>query len=172
MQGLRRIVLFFVLVVFSKSAFAQSRAFGNWKVDLTDPTTYYAGTVNDSEHEFGQYCLLDKGSCLWTFDMSTSCVEDSKYPVLANADSQAVHLEVICLGEVKGGYAYAFTDFDKVDKLIRSSKRVGIAVPLQDDQFAVFRWDLTGVEDALSAMRTAAEKASKFLTKSTRDQTL
>ena len=87
MQGLRRTVLLLVLVALSKSAFAQSRTFGNWKVDLTDPTTYSAVTVNDSEHEFGQYCLLDQGSCLWTFEMSTNCIEDSKYPVLANADS-------------------------------------------------------------------------------------
>src|SRR5262245_27849993 len=41
-----------------------------------------------------------------------------------------------CLGKLdKGGYTYAFTDFDKLDMLIREFKVVGFAVPLEGDDF-------------------------------------
>jgi hypothetical protein len=159
-----------LIFVFGSSAYGQVQTFGDWKVDLNDPSLYAAVTVNDSNHEFGQYCFFDKdSSCAWFFETDTSCTDGSKYPVLANTDTKALHLEVLCLGEANGRYAYAFTDFDKVDKLIRNSKQVGFAVPSQDDQFAVFRWNLNGVTNALSAMRTAAEKRSKSIPKSTRD---
>jgi hypothetical protein len=151
-----------LIIVFGRTADGQVQTFGDWKVDLSDPSLYAAATVNDSNHELGQYCLFDKDSyCDWYFETDTTCTDGSKYPVLANADTEALYLEVVCLGEVKGRYAYAFTDFDKVDKLIRASKQVGFAVPLQGDTFAVVRWNLNGVTNALSAMRTAAEKRSK-----------
>jgi hypothetical protein len=157
-------------IVWGSSTYGQVQTFGDWKVDLSDPSIYAAVTVNDSNHEFGQYCFFDKdSSCDWFFETDTSCTDGSKYPVLANADNEALYLEVLCLGEIKGGYAYAFTDFDKVDKLIRASKRVGFAVPSQGDEFAVFRWNLNGVTNALSAMRTAAERRSKSIPKNTRD---
>ena len=158
------------IIVCGGSAYGQVQAFGDWKVDLSDPSVYAAVTVNDSNHELGQYCFFDSdSSCDWLFETSTSCIEGSKYPVLANADSEALYLEVLCLGEIKGGYAYAFTDFVKVDKLIRVSKRIGFAVPMEGDAFAVVQWNLNGVTNALSAMRTAAERHSRSFAKSTRD---
>jgi hypothetical protein len=159
-----------LIIVCGSSAYGQVQTFGDWKVDLSDPSIYAAVTVNDSNHEFGQYCFFDKeSSCDWFFATDTSCKDGSKYAVLANADGQALYLEVLCLGEINGGYAYAFTDFDKVDKLIRASKQVGFAVPLQGDEFAVVRWNLNGATNALSAMRTAAERRSKSISKSPRD---
>ena len=158
-----------LIIVFGSTADGQVQTFGDWKVDLSDPGLYAASTVNDSNHELGQYCFFDKdSSCDWYFETDTICTAGSNYPVLANADTNALYLEVLCLGEVKGRYAYAFTDFDKVDKLIRGSKQVGFAVPLQGDKFAVVRWNLNGATNALSAMRTAAEKRSKSIPKSTR----
>jgi hypothetical protein len=157
------------IIVCGSSAYGQVQTFGDWTVDLSDPSIYAAVTVNDSNHEFGQYCFFDKdSSCDWFFETNTSCTDGSKYPVLANADSEVLYLEVLCLGEIKGTYAYVFTDFEKVDKLIRASKRVGFAVP-HGDEFAVFRWNLNGVTNALSAMRTAAERRSKSIPKSTGD---
>jgi hypothetical protein len=118
----------------------------------------------------GSFVFFDKdSSCDWFFETDTSCTDGSKYPVLANADTKALDLEVVCLGEVKGRYLYAFTDFEKVDTLIRASKQVGFALPSQGDEFAVFRWNLNGVANALSAMRTAAERRSKSIPKSPRD---
>src|SRR5262249_17870518 len=132
----------------------------------SDPGLYAASTVNDGNHELGQYCFLDNGSsCDWYFETDMSCADGSKYPVIANADGQALDLEVHCLGEIKGRYAYAFTNFEKVDKFIRASKRVVFAVPLQTDEFAVFKWNLNGVTNALSAMRTAAEKHTRSIPK-------
>ena len=161
------------IIVCGSSAYGQVQTFGDWTVDLSDPSIYAAVTVNDSNHEFGQYCFFDKdSSCDWFFETNTSCIEGSKYPVLANADSEVIHLEVLCLGEIKGRYANVFTDFEKVDKLIQASKRVGFAVPLHDNEFAVFQWNLNGVTNAVSAMRTAAESRSKSIPKSTRDTTI
>ena len=60
-------------VVFGSSAYGQVQTFGDWKVDLSDPSLYAAATVNDSNHEFGQYCFFDKdSSCDWFFETDMS----------------------------------------------------------------------------------------------------
>lgn len=161
------------VIACGSSAYGQVERFGDWKVDLSNPSLYAAVTVNDSNQSFGQYCSFDKdSSCGWYFETDTSCTDGADYPVLANAGSQALYLEVHCLGEVKGRYAYAFTDFEKIENLIRGSQQVGIVVPSQGDEFLVFRWNLNGVTNALSAMRTAAEKRSKSIPRSTHNKTI
>ena len=164
----------FLLLAFGGVGIAQAQVFDDWIVDVNDPTFYSAVTVNDSGHQFGQVCIFNgDSSCYWVIDMSTTCKKGDKYPVLANADSAAVYLEMICTGPIKGGGSgYAFTNFDQVDKLVRESKRVGFAVPLQDDEFVVVRWNLRGAGTALSAMQEAAEKRLKSVPQNTRDKRL
>ena len=167
-------IAFVVLVtaVFAVGS-AHGEVIGDWEVSTKDSAPY-AATANDSDQVFGQFCFLEEGSCYWLVAITIACKEGDKYPVLANSDTGAVHLEMICLdGNPQGGrYRYAFTHFDEVDQLVRDSTRVGFAMPLQEDSFRVLRFNLRGVETALSVMRDAANKRLKSLSRNTRDQRL
>jgi hypothetical protein len=70
---------------------------------------------------------------------------------------------------------HAFSDFDSIDSVIGNSTRVGFAFPLQNDQFIVVRFDLSGSKAIVNAMRkVAGERAptSAPRPKSTKDQVL
>jgi len=67
---------------------------------------------------------------------------------------------------------YAFTNFDQVDKIIQQSSRVGFAIPMQDDEFRVVRFNVRGATRAISAMSEAAAKRSKAVPRNTRDKRL
>jgi len=169
----RTILYAFLLAVLAGGNFASAEDVGDWIVDVHDPDVLSMATVNDSDHVFGQFCSLDDGSCLWLIHLGIACKKGDTYPVLANWDTGAVYLEVSCNGQLKeGGYVYAFTNFDQVDKLVRQSKRVSFAFPMQEDEFQVVRFNLRGATTALSAMQEAAGKHSTPAPRSTRDQRL
>jgi hypothetical protein len=46
------------IIVFGSSAYGLVQTFGDRQVDLSDPGLYTAMTVNDGNHEFGQFCFL------------------------------------------------------------------------------------------------------------------
>jgi hypothetical protein len=94
--------------------------------------------------------------------MSSSCDEDATTPVLANSDGFAANLKLLCMGRLDGGnYAYAFTDFDQVDELVRNSDSIGFAVPLGGDEFKMVKFNVRGASAALSAMLAATNKRVK-----------
>src|SRR6266487_6084065 len=169
----KTILCAFVLAVLARGRFADAEDFGDWTVDINNPTIFSVATVNDSDHVFGQFCSVDEGSCLWLMYLGIACKTGDTYPVLANSDTGAVYLELQCNGPIKeGGYIYAFTDFDQVENLVRKSKRVGFAFPMQEDEFQVVRFNLKGASAALSAMQEAAAEVSKPAPRTTRDQLL
>lgn len=148
--------------------------FGAWSVDMGDDHSFiYAATVNDSGGLLGEYCTPSEGSCMWVLGISTKCDTGHQYPVLANADTGAVELEIVCNGELPNGmYKYAFSSFDQIDSLVKAATRIGFAMPMQGDQFRVVRFQLNGASAAVASMRTAAEKMAvrKSGSHSTRDQ--
>lgn len=167
----------FFFLALCASTLARAEDYGKWTVVTDDPTMMYAVVFNDSGALFGQYCYPDKGSCLWLISMSTSCEKDHKYPVLANSDGGAVQLTIQCQGSIGKGtdvkYAYVFTDFDEVSNLVKNATRIGFAVPLQEDQFKMVRFEVDGSADALSAMRSKASDAmDKKKSKGSPDMTL
>lgn len=153
---------------------ARAGTFGNWMVgSSSDGASLYAATINDSGNILGQYCSTDNAECIWLIAMTTGCEQGNKYPVLANSDSAASHLEVYCSGKLDGGlYKYAFTNFDLIDDLVRKGSKIGIAIPLQRDQFIVVRFDLAGSMQALTQMRAAVSEKAKPVSRGTRDQRL
>lgn len=158
----------------SDDVFAQR--IGDWYTDMTLDTPI-SFTLNDSENMLGQLCDPSDGNCIYFLGMQTRCKTDSRYPVLINSDSGAWSMEVFCRGPSKDGtiYRYALGDFKAFDSIVRNSERLGIAVPLEGDQFRVFRFSLRGAVSSIDSMRSAAENATtrtKRRGKSTRDEVL
>jgi hypothetical protein len=160
----RKLTFLFALIWLAVAPHATyAQVFGNWAADLEDTEFVSAVTANDNGHMLGQFCSLADNTCYWVLRLSTQCEENHRYPVLANSDAGAASLEVLCTGAVDSGdYAYVFTDFEQVEKLIRDSKtRVAFALPMDEDQFRVIRFDLRGAEPAISKMRETAQKHSR-----------
>lgn len=158
------------LAVLASASSAQT--VGQWSYQLESP--YYAATVNDSGNIFGQWCDVEAGSCLYMIALPSRCQEGSEYPVLVNSDQHAMSSTLVCRGQLEGGkYRYAISGFDKIDNIVRTSKRIGLAMPLEGDEFAVYRFSLDGAQLAVSVMRSTVDRASTDGgRKNTRDQRL
>lgn len=148
-----------VLSFASLTGYAHAGSVGDWTYTLAD--TYYAATVNDSGSAFGQWCNTNERSCLYLVAMSTRCDTDDTYPALINTDTGALPVTLICRGKLsdRNLYRYVISDFSKIDKMVKTSKRFGIAIPLQADEFKVIRFSLEGASVAISAMRAAADSS-------------
>jgi len=154
-------------------AVAQTVPVGDWLVSTQSDSTLFAATINDSGALFGQFCYLEEGTCAWLLGMTTGCEKGDKYPALLNSDRGARSVEIYCDGKLESGlYRYAFTDFDAVKGHLIDSARIGIAIPLQSDQFRVVRFSLDGAARAISSMRDAAEARATPAKRGTRDQVL
>jgi hypothetical protein len=114
-------------------------SYGSWGVGFTDDrSSLYAATVNDSGDLLGQYCEPSDGSCMWLLGLSTKCDTGHEYPILANSDTGASQLDIVCGGQLHNGtYKYAFKNFDDIDSLVKHAERIGFAMPMQGDQFRV-----------------------------------
>ena len=179
MPGLKlatiRISCFIVAVLIAMGvtpAISTAEIFGDWIV-REDALLVYAVSLNESGHGLGQFCSAAH-DCEWSIGTKTRCDSGTTVPILANSDAGAVQLEIRCDGSSTDGrvFSYTFTNFEQVDNLVRRSVRIGFALPLQDDQFRVIRFDVRGSAAALSAMRSAAEKRLKPVRRGTRDERL
>lgn len=141
---------------------AETENFGNWMVGAIEGGEgFFAASVNDSSAVLGQYCYLESGDCLWLLATSTNCEDGERYPVLVNADGGSSQTELVCrkLGKKP---RYIFTNFDSIDKSIRSSsKYIGFAFPLQSGMFQVDRFLLDGAVESLARMRAVAKGGAR-----------
>ena len=146
-----------VLVWLVGATFAQAETFGDWFAGTNGQTTLYAASVNEGGNVFGQFCFLGQDACVWLIGVKAPCQQGDRYPVLANSNVGAMHLEVLCDGQLNSGlYRFAFTNFDQVEKLVKHSARVVFAIPVEENQFGIVRFSLQGAEAALSVLRAAA----------------
>lgn len=137
----------------------RAEVFGDWFAEASGPTSVYAASANEAGSVFGQFCYLSEGSCVWLIGVKTRCQQGDRYPVLANSNVGAMHLEVVCDGRLDSGlYRFAFTNFDQVEKLVTHSDRVSFALPVEDAQFGIVRFSLQGAAAALSELREAAQQ--------------
>lgn len=166
-------ILATALLSTSSAVEAQTQQFGSWAVRVTEGNeTLYAGTVNDSNAVFGQFCYPSEGSCYWLLANNIQCSSGSRYPVLVNADSGASSLEVLCL-QIDETSRYAFTNFDAIDAVVKGSQRLGIAFPMANGLFQVNRFSLEGATDAVEFMRAVGDRRqSSSKPRGTKDQTL
>jgi hypothetical protein len=174
---MKRIGLIATLIVMLAAdiAAAQRQKFGSWETSTAGQSFVYALTQNDSGHVLGQWCDLTASSCLWLLGIRTSCNEGETYPILVNSNAGSASLRLHCAGplaNVPGVYRYVFADFDSIDGLVAKSAKIGVALPLEGDQFRVIRFDLNGAPAAVSLMRNAAEGRTRPARQGTRDEKL
>lgn len=153
----RRQVFTAGIVLFLASPCFPAKNYGLWKVE-EGVSSIYAFTTNDSGALLGQFCEYDSGLCKWMLGTNISCVEEENYPVLANSSTGAYHFDVTCIGLLPGYstiYAYAFSEPEKLNKAIRAGVKIGIAFPLENDNFRVSRFVLTGANKSLDVMYEA-----------------
>ena len=127
----------------------------SWSTDNSE--FYYAATVNAVGHVLGQYCYFESGSCLYLLSFGTSGHEGSQYPAILNSDAGSAPVTLFCAYKLQGQHVLFVSGFDDIDRMVRTANRVGIAVPMEGDQFKVSRFDLVGSTQALDFMRAAAE---------------
>ena len=126
---------------------------GSWNVEFQQGQGLWASTKGD-RGALGQYCS-DAGACAWLLVLwGASCSEGEQYPVLFNTERAASHHVLQCIGDVPGtGSALAFTDFGRVDLVIRGATIAGIAIPGHTDAISVAHFKLDGAAAAVDSMR-------------------
>ena len=134
---------------------------GDWTWSVDDPEIYYAGTQNSAGHMLAQFCEPADGSCFFAVGFETTCDEGDSYPALVNTDNGAYSIEFLCGGEIKDGSNLMLVqDFDQIDDIVRKSKRIGFALPMQGDEFKAVRFSLKGSVAAMDAMRKVAARGA------------
>lgn len=130
-----------------------------------------AGTVNQAGQSLGQYCDYSESACYWNLLLETSCQKGFEAPALGSDGAGSVVITAHCQGRTTGPgavtYRYLLSDFDVVDKLVRSGGIVGIAFALDSGKFQVVRFNTIGATAKLDAMRTKANARAKTATGST-----
>ncbi len=141
-------------------AMAATPDFGDWRVVRSgDGGALDAYTVNESGSMLGEHCNVNDHSCNWLVVTAIRCSGDDEYPVLGNASSGAVPLQVQCQGatdDAGSQFRYGFTDWQQLEALMQDAARVGFAMPMADDQFQVLRFSLTGRTAATAAIEAIA----------------
>jgi len=127
-----------------------------WEYEAKDGGVLWASTHGDLG-ALGQYCNASARACAWVLVLNNvACTKGEQHPVLVNTDQSASHNVIQCMGSLGGlGAAFAFVDFDRMDSAIRQGKLMGIAIPEQDDEIGVARFELAGAADVLDRMRQA-----------------
>lgn len=168
--------IFFVFALgFQLNSFAQAQS---WTSGQTaDKTARWASTLNDSSGALTQRCDIEEEQCFWSISILTKCEKDAVFPVLISADAGAWHMSILCGSPFKSGtetyYPYFFSEFDEFDKLVRSSKSIGIAMALKSGQFRVIRFLLDDAVKTIDSMRSlAAVDIEKKKKRSTKDKVL
>jgi len=164
--------LFLVIALTLPPAFAFAQA---WTIDtLNDKSAMFAATINDSGLVLAQVCYIESANCLWAITTKSRCVSGAEYPALVNGTTGAIPVTMKCDGPAgaDGGYRYFFMDFESVDRTLRSSTQIGVAMPLEGDQFRVTRFNLLGMISSLDRMRESVLRIRTIKPKSTRDTVL
>ena len=126
-----------------------------WNTDAKD--FYFAITTNSAKQILGQYCYIGEGTCFYIVSLDVACEPGSTYPAIVNSDKGADHIVLRCVHEYQGHNILGIYEFDKVDELVREASHIGIAVPMENDQFEVIKFSLIGSSDAIDHMRNAAK---------------
>lgn len=161
------------LILLAHGAFAQERQFGAWAAGVNNgKTAVYAGTTNESQGIFAQYCQTADGNCYWVLVNDIECEVGSKYTIFVNADIGASTHETQCM-KVDGKPRYTFYSFDEITAITLKSSKIAFAFPIGDSQFKVSRFSLSGSNEALDLMaKTGHQVMQKNKGKGTRDQML
>ena len=131
----------------------------DWSVSTQSKEMVYAITENDTDNAFSQFCYRSSKSCVYLLGLQIACESGQLYPVLINSDIGSQVMMIRCFDQIRTGhYRYAFTDFDGMDAIVRKASKLGLAFPMEGDQFKVIRFSLNGADSAITRMKNNAFK--------------
>jgi hypothetical protein len=156
MKPISRVLTIFT-VLLCISAHAETFASKEWAWSTDNPDFYFAATANGVGHILGQYCYFESGTCLYLVGIGINCEEGSQYPALINSDAGSAQVSLVCAYKYENQFVLFINSFDDVDRIIRAATRIGIAVPMQRDEFKVSRFGLAGSTYAIDLMRASAQ---------------
>ncbi|MEZ9997563.1 hypothetical protein AB4428_04540 [Vibrio lentus] len=142
----------------SFSAASSQTVHEDWVVNTDDSSYFYAATVNNSGHVFGKYCYFDTQQCLYLVGVDITCTKDNKYPVLINAESGSLHVNLFCGDRVANQNVLVFDNFDQIERTAKINSELGIAIPMESGRFKVSRFSLSGSTFSIDSMTSKAEK--------------
>lgn len=141
--------------------YAETFASKDWAWSTDGDGFYYAATANATGHILGQYCYFESGSCLYIVGIGITCEEGHEYPAVINSDASSSHVTLVCAHKYEGQNVLFIRGFDDVDRIIRAATRIGIAIPMENDQCKVSRFGLAGSTYAIDLMRAASAARMK-----------
>lgn len=167
-------LIFLSTILFTSQAVPSdtTRFFEDWFSGNTgDKEHYAAGTINESNAALIFRCSSSLVACTWHLQDDRKCVIGSEYSVLVNASTGSFTSTILCQRAVdKTTNELTFTEFTKMETAISGgAAKIGIAIPLEGDQFLVYRFSLKG---AASATAHAQDEMLKKTKNSTKNQTL
>ena len=150
-----------VLGLWGSVAWGEEFTSGDWAWSIDGPEMYYAATENSAGQALIQVCDSEDGTCFYAVGFDTTCDEGDSYPALVNADTGAATIELLCGGKFDDGSNMMLVeDFAQIDGIVRKSKRIGFALPMQGDEFKAVRFSLKGSVAAIDAMRKVAARGA------------
>ena len=93
--------------------------------------------------------------------MGINCKEGDQYPALINSDAGACSLNLVCGAKIENENLLVVNKFEDIDGILRKATLIGFAVPIDNDQFKVSRFNLDGSINAIDLMRAAFEAKKK-----------
>ena len=150
MNRIYRKVWLIATMLFLVSARINAQTHSDWLNGVQDNNQgLFAVTQNDSGNVLGEYCFWESETCIWLIVVDIKCDKDHTYPALGNTDSGAAPLTLVCDTKLKsGGTRMIFTEWERLESLFSKSEHLGIAYPLENDKFKVYRFSLKGLSDA------------------------
>lgn len=135
---------------------------GDWVYEAENDGSdvLFAATENAAGQTLLQLCYVESKTCIYAVDFEITCEEDARYPALVNTDVGAKSIVFVC-SKLQETHTLVATEFDAIDGLVRSGKRIGFAIPMEGDQFKAVRFSLVGATRALDSMRAATDRAGK-----------
>ena len=156
-SSLTSIILMLCLLVVGQSCViaAESVAYKNWIVDITNNTTE-AHIANDSGSSFGLFCSRD--SCLFYVHQNFDCKPGEKYSALVNSGAVSGPVSVEC-AKINGNIFQILVPFNLVLEASKNAEVIGFAFPLSNGAFTVARFSLAGSAEAMKRTLIEAAKA-------------
>lgn len=146
---LKKHVFSVVLAASCAVSHAQSRPFGDWSVlPAADKSgdVIAATTIENGDAILAVRCFIKDQTCVHALQTSSTCQDQSTYPILLNGTSGATSIEGTCLD----GNQLILSPFDPVRKnIVESTGIVGFAFPMASGAFRVFRFSTKGSSAAI-----------------------
>ncbi|MDR6740566.1 hypothetical protein J2X56_002584 [Herbaspirillum sp. 1173] len=157
---------FTLLTLFSLSAQAETKDFGDWSVSISPSGFPYAATTNSAGDLLIKTCNISSGTCSWLQASKIACEEGSTAVALINSPTGAAVNKMVCEGAYASDrqtlYNYSLEKPDEFDGIVaKSSGLVGIAHPLASGQFEVSRFSLNGARQAVEFLMSLAVEMTK-----------